>query len=69
MDASQQTLDEGSRQARPTCPLCGSQSYQREEGKLDSAWGFTAHRVILLICDRCRYVLPFYEGNTIFDFD
>jgi hypothetical protein len=21
------------------------------------------------ICDRCSYVLAFYDGNTIFDFD
>ena len=53
----------------PTCPLCANTTFRQEEGKLDSAWGLTAHRVKLLICDRCQYVLPFYEGNTIFDFD
>jgi len=36
---------------------------------MDSEWGLTAHRVTLLICERCQYVLSFYEGNTIFDFD
>ena len=54
---------------RPRCPLCGNDSFEREEGKLDSRWGMTAHRVTMLICERCRYVLQFYEGNTIFDFD
>jgi hypothetical protein len=29
----------------------------------------TAHRVTLLICERCSFVLSFYDGNTIFDFD
>ena len=29
----------------------------------------TAHRVTLLICDRCGYVLAFYDGRTFFDFD
>lgn len=53
----------------PTCPLCGNTTFRREEGKLDSAWGFTAHRVTMLICDRCQYVLQFYDGNTIWDFD
>ena len=53
----------------PTCPLCGNGTFRREEGKLDSAWGLTAHRVRMLICERCSYVLAFYEGNTIFDFD
>jgi hypothetical protein len=53
----------------PTCPLCGNTTFQREEGKVDSKWGFTAHRVLLLVCDRCQLVLTFYEGNSIFDFD
>jgi hypothetical protein len=53
----------------PMCPLCGNTTFRREEGKFDSAWGMTAHRVHMLICERCAYVLTFYEGNTIFDFD
>jgi len=32
-------------------------------------WGFTSHVMLLLICTRCRFVLHFYEGNSIFDFD
>jgi uncharacterized protein len=55
--------------SRPTCPLCGNRTFRQEEGKMDSQWGFTAHRVLLLICERCQFVLTFYEGNTIFDFD
>ena len=53
----------------PTCPLCGGRDWQQEEGKLDSAWGLTAHRMILLVCVACSNVLFFYGGNTIFDFD
>ena len=55
--------------ARPRCPLCGNDSFRKEAGKIDSQWGLTAHRVSLYICERCSYVLTFYEGNTIFDFD
>lgn len=55
--------------ALPTCPLCGNRTFRQEKGKIDSEWGITAHRVTLLICERCAYVLVFYEGNTIFDFD
>ena len=55
--------------SRPRCPMCGNDTFQQERGKIDSAWGMTAHRVVILICDRCAYVLQFYEGNTIFDFD
>lgn len=54
---------------RPACPLCGGRSFTSEEGRLDSKWGFTSHRVILLVCERCRFVLHFYEGNSIWDFD
>ena len=55
--------------AKPRCPICGHEEFQREKGKLDSAWGITAHKVDMLVCLRCGYVLLFYEGNTIFDFD
>ena len=61
--------DEQIERRRPTCPLCGSTTFRQERGKMDSEWGLTAHRVTLLICERCQYVLSFYEGNTIFDFD
>lgn len=55
--------------SRPMCPLCGNDAFRQERGKFDSAWGMTAHQVTLLICGRCSYVLVFYDGNTIFDFD
>jgi predicted nucleic-acid-binding Zn-ribbon protein len=25
----------------PTCPLCGNNSYEREEERTDSKWGFS----------------------------
>jgi hypothetical protein len=69
-DAREATpMTESEPQRTPTCPLCQGRSWRREEGKLDSAWGLTAHRVILLVCETCSHVLLFYEGNTIFDFD
>jgi RNA polymerase subunit RPABC4/transcription elongation factor Spt4 len=53
----------------PACPLCKGRSFQREEGRLDSMWGFSSHVMILLICEQCQYVLQFYDGNSIWDFD
>jgi hypothetical protein len=53
----------------PACPICDHRQYIRHKGKLDSEWGITAHRVDMLVCENCGYVLLFYEGNTIFDFD
>ena len=42
--------------------------FERQESRQDSIWGFTSHKVLLLICARCRFVMHFYEGNSIFDF-
>ncbi len=53
----------------PMCPICGNNTFRQERGKIDSEWGLTAHKVTLLVCERCSFVLPFYDGNTIFDFD
>jgi hypothetical protein len=61
-----QTADE---RRKPVCPMCGNGTFRKEGGKIDSQWGITAHNVRLLICERCAYVLTFYEGTTIFDFD
>ena len=51
------------------CPLCGCTEFQREASRQDSQWGFTSHQMTLLICRQCRYVLHFYDGNSIFDID
>ena len=56
-------------QKRPACPLCGGQEFEQEEGRLDSKWGFTSHTLTLLICQRCQFVLHFYDGHSIWDFD
>ena len=51
------------------CPLCGGVDFEKQEGKMDSKWGLTAHRVTLMICTTCRLVMTFSKGRTIFDFD
>ncbi|WP_328476042.1 hypothetical protein OHA21_20890 [Actinoplanes sp. NBC_00393] len=51
------------------CPLCRGTEFQQEEARQDSRWGFTSHRMTLMICARCRYVLHFYDKHSIFDFD
>ena len=53
----------------PKCPLCGCQEFQKEEGRLDSKWGVTSHKLILLICQQCRFVMHFYDKRSIWDFD
>ncbi|MDP9445235.1 MAG: hypothetical protein M3P83_13125 [Actinomycetota bacterium] len=51
------------------CPLCGHEEFQREQARSDSRWGFTSHRMTLLVCRQCRYVLHFYDSHSIFDVD
>lgn len=51
------------------CPLCGADQFRREESRQESRWGFTSHRMTLMICERCRYVLHFYDTHSIFNFD
>ena len=34
------------------CPLCSGTSFQKEVAKSDSRWGFTTHKVTMMICTR-----------------
>ncbi|GAA0842224.1 hypothetical protein ACFQVD_20605 [Streptosporangium amethystogenes subsp. fukuiense] len=56
-------------ESKLSCPLCHGTEFQKEKGRLDSRWGVTSHRVTLMICARCRYILQFYDKHSIFDFD
>ncbi len=49
---------------RPKCPMCDCEDFQRESGSLDSDFGLTAHRVDILICQTCSYVLLFGKGRS-----
>ncbi|HLD77854.1 MAG TPA: hypothetical protein VJB16_02385 [archaeon] len=54
---------------KPTCPLCGSKEFTQHRGRMDSLWGFTSHKMTLLICNKCQFVMQFSRGRTIWDFD
>ncbi len=51
------------------CPLCQGTQFREEESRSDSRWGFTSHRMTLLICQQRTYVLHFYDNHSFFDFD
>ncbi len=55
--------------AQLRCPVCGGVDFEQQEGRMDSRWGVTSHRLVLMICLRCRLVLQFSAGRGIFDFD
>ena len=51
------------------CPLCHGTEFERQQSRQDSRWGFTSHKMTLMICLTCRHVLHFSEGRSVFDFD
>ena len=54
---------------RLKCLLCGSYDFDKEEGRMDSRWGITSHKMVLMICRNCGLVHQFSAGRGIFDFD
>ena len=65
------TWDQADQNARQTlrCLICGNTTFDKEEGRIDSRWGITSHKLVLMICRRCGLVLQFSAGRGIFDFD
>jgi predicted nucleic-acid-binding Zn-ribbon protein len=63
------TTGETLQQRKLTCPLCGGTDFDKEEGKMDSKWGVTAHKITVMICRNCRFIMSFSKGRTIWDFD
>jgi hypothetical protein len=65
------TWEQAEESARPVlkCPLCGGSDFERQQGRMDSRWGLTSHKLVLMVCRRCRLVLQFSAGRGIFDFD
>lgn len=51
------------------CPVCDGVDFERQESRQDSRWGFTSHRMTLMVCRRCRYVMHFHDSHSIFDVD
>jgi len=65
------TWERAEQQAPPqlVCPLCEGTEFDQEQGRMDSRWGLTSHKLVLKICRRRGLVLQFTAGRGIFDFD
>ena len=65
------TWEHAEEQAKPVlqCPLCKGRDFDQEQGRMDSRWGITSHKLVLKICKRCGLVLQFSAGRGLFDFD
>jgi hypothetical protein len=54
------------------CTHCGNQgqeNFSKDSGRLDSKWGMTSFKVIMMSCNKCGHVELFNKGRSIFDFD
>lgn len=51
------------------CTLCGGQDFAKDKGRLDSKWGWTSFKVIMMSCKNCGHIELFNKGRSIFDFD
>ena len=51
------------------CSLCGGQDFAQDSGRLDSKWGITSFKVVMLTCKNCGHIELFNKGRSIFDFD
>ena len=65
------TWEHAEETARPVlkCPLCTGTEFERQQGRMDSRWGITSHKLVLQICRNCGLVLKFAAGRGLFDFD
>ena len=65
------TWERAEEAAKPVlkCPLCDGTQFDQQQGRMDSRWGLTSHKLVLKICKRCGLVLHFSAGRGIFDFD
>ena len=65
------TWDEAEQKSKPVlrCPLCDGREFEQQQGRMDSRWGITSHKLVLMICQRCGLVLQFSAGRGLFDFD
>ena len=51
------------------CTMCGGQDFAKDKGRLDSKWGWTSFKVIMMSCRHCGHIELFNKGRSIFDFD
>jgi len=65
------TWEHAEKTAKPVlkCPLCGGTEFDQQQGRMDSRWGLTSHKLVMKICRTCGLVLQFSAGRGIFDFD
>ena len=41
------TAEQGTREVKMTCPVCGGTDLDREQGRMDSRWGLTSHKMVI----------------------
>ena len=51
------------------CPLCGGHELTITGGQLRGSYGLEAHVQRSMVCERCRYVLYFAPGDSVYRLD
>ena len=49
------------------CPLCHGTVFKKEEGYLHSKWRMNDQFVRIMICEKCKFIMLFSEGKSIWD--
>ncbi len=44
------------------CPVCSNRNFREEEGRVPAGIGH--HRLTMMICTQCNYVMQFYKKRT-----
>jgi predicted nucleic-acid-binding Zn-ribbon protein len=44
------------------CPVCSNREFREEEGRVPAGIGH--HRLTMMICPQCNYVMQFYKKHT-----
>ena len=59
------TWERAEEAAKPVlkCPLCGGTQFDQQQGRMDSRWGITSHKLVLQICKQLRARPPVLGGT------
>ena len=44
------------------CPVCSNRDFREEDGRVPAGIGH--HRLTMMICTQCNYVMQFYKKRT-----
>ncbi len=49
------------------CIVCDGTDFEAQESREESRWGFTSHRMTLMVCRTCSHVMHFYDAHSMWN--